>query len=379
MKQIIKNLMKHTRHAELVSASHSVILRCQRHSPIRCWYNFKASLRVAKNLKLAPSLALPLKGRGKSASSAIPTSKSIKVVPMSTDRAMCVAHDKNLSSYRLNVLETDNTPTLSRICKFAYRSLTNSTLSQRERVKYGFTLAEVFSPCRKVKLNFGFTLVEVLITLGIIGVVAAVTLPSLIQNYQKHVTENKLKKVYSQLLQVNQLALNDFGPSEYWDYSLTGEEFFEKYYVPYMKLQKFKTNMKILLNSRIYSAIDTGSDDRNRNNYGSRWISADGICYNIHKNNQFLFLEVDFKCLQGSKRIIGKDIFDIAEFWAYGPKKMVVPKYKSTHGEKYLNEELRNEAKEVCKSWYSVAWPGPCFTIFVHDGMKFKNDYPIKF
>ncbi len=39
------------RHAELVSASQFVILRCQRHSPIRCWYNFKASLRVANNLK----------------------------------------------------------------------------------------------------------------------------------------------------------------------------------------------------------------------------------------------------------------------------------------------------------------------------------------
>lgn len=30
-----------------------------------------------------------------------------------------------------------------------------------------------------------FTLVEVLITLGIIGVVAALTLPALIENYQK--------------------------------------------------------------------------------------------------------------------------------------------------------------------------------------------------
>ena len=31
----------------------------------------------------------------------------------------------------------------------------------------------------------GFTLAEVLITLGIIGVVAAMTLPGLVQNYQK--------------------------------------------------------------------------------------------------------------------------------------------------------------------------------------------------
>ena len=39
-----------------------------------------------------------------------------------------------------------------------------------------------------------FTLAEVLITLGIIGVVAAMTLPTLIQNHQKQVYVNGLKK-----------------------------------------------------------------------------------------------------------------------------------------------------------------------------------------
>ena len=42
----------------------------------------------------------------------------------------------------------------------------------------------------------GFTLAEVLITLGIIGVVAALTLPSLITNYRKKQTVAQLKKVY---------------------------------------------------------------------------------------------------------------------------------------------------------------------------------------
>lgn len=39
-----------------------------------------------------------------------------------------------------------------------------------------------------------FTLAEVLITLGIIGVVAAMTMPTLIQNYQKKVWAIQLKK-----------------------------------------------------------------------------------------------------------------------------------------------------------------------------------------
>ena len=42
-----------------------------------------------------------------------------------------------------------------------------------------------------------FTLAEVLITLGIIGVVASLTLPTLIQNYQKTVWVNQLKKTIS--------------------------------------------------------------------------------------------------------------------------------------------------------------------------------------
>ena len=46
-----------------------------------------------------------------------------------------------------------------------------------------------------------FTLAEVLITLGIIGVVAAMTLPVLTQKYQKMVLKNQYKKVYSTLSQ----------------------------------------------------------------------------------------------------------------------------------------------------------------------------------
>ena len=47
-----------------------------------------------------------------------------------------------------------------------------------------------------------FTLAEVLITLGVIGVVAAMTMPAVIKNYKKHVTETKLKSAYSQISQL---------------------------------------------------------------------------------------------------------------------------------------------------------------------------------
>ena len=59
------------------------------------------------------------------------------------------------------------------------------------------------------KLN-AFTLAEVLITLGIIGVVAAMTLPTLIQNHQKQVYATQLKKsinVFENML--NQMKVNE--------------------------------------------------------------------------------------------------------------------------------------------------------------------------
>ena len=43
-----------------------------------------------------------------------------------------------------------------------------------------------------IKKFKAFTLAEVLITIGIIGIVAALTLPTLIGNYRKSAVENKL-------------------------------------------------------------------------------------------------------------------------------------------------------------------------------------------
>ena len=54
-----------------------------------------------------------------------------------------------------------------------------------------------------------FTLAEVLITLGIIGVVAALTMPALIANYKKQQTIVQLKKAYTTLAQGFKLAQVD--------------------------------------------------------------------------------------------------------------------------------------------------------------------------
>lgn len=66
-------------------------------------------------------------------------------------------------------------------------------------------------------MKFGFTLAEVLITLGVIGVVAVMTMPTLIQNHQKQETVTKLKKVYSLVNQAIKMSEAEYGDIEHWD------------------------------------------------------------------------------------------------------------------------------------------------------------------
>lgn len=61
------------------------------------------------------------------------------------------------------------------------------------------------------KTTWAFTLAEVLITLGIIGIVAAMTIPTLIANYQKTQYVTGLKKAYAEVTEALKLMANDKG------------------------------------------------------------------------------------------------------------------------------------------------------------------------
>ena len=103
----------------------------------------------------------------------------------------------------------------------------------------------------------GFTLAEVLITLGIIGVVAALTLPSLIQKNNNKVVETRLKKFYSTMNQAIMMAEVDYGDKKIWYEDVAGaeidkdgnpvpgssqaEKWFNKYLAPYLKIVKTET------------------------------------------------------------------------------------------------------------------------------------------
>ncbi len=88
----------------------------------------------------------------------------------------------------------------------------------------GFTLAEGATHVAMLAdiRRYAFTLAEVLVTLGIIGVVAAMTMPVLIGNYQKKVLNDQFKKSYSLVQQAWRKAEVSLGYTPecfYWEKS----------------------------------------------------------------------------------------------------------------------------------------------------------------
>lgn len=98
---------------------------------------------------------------------------------------------------------------------------------------------------RVFRKKLGFTLAEVLITLGIIGVVAAMTIPTLITNAQKHAAVSGLMEADSIINQAIRKSIYDTdesGAGEL-DTSLPIQEFAERYFTPYLKVARICTKM----------------------------------------------------------------------------------------------------------------------------------------
>ena len=98
-----------------------------------------------------------------------------------------------------------------------------------------------------MKKSLAFTLAEVLITLGIVGVIAAISIPMLITATQKKVAETKLKHFYSEINNVMRLSANDNGVDiDGWvvrDKSYNEAELrdlINTYFAPYLKISYMK-------------------------------------------------------------------------------------------------------------------------------------------
>ncbi len=145
-----------------------------------------------------------------------------------------------------------------------------------------------------------FTLAEVLITLGIIGIVAAMTLPSLVGKYQKKVTVERLKKVYTVLSQAVLMSVKDHEAIEYWNFELSSQEFMDTYLKPYFQnIASEITSSDTAKNSKKYALADGTTF--------SGWMFKNPNPAN-HDITTFYRLEVDINGEQ-KPNLAGRDIF----------------------------------------------------------------------
>lgn len=270
--------------------------------------------------------------------------------------------------------------------------------------KFGFTLAEgathVNSPQTKAK--FGFTLAEVLITLGIIGVVAAITIPNLIANQQKKAIGSQIAEAQSILTQaVRQYTANtdEEGSSEF-DTTLSPQAFAEKYFKPYLKIARICTRIEdgCWKTGDFYGYYDLAGHKMTNVPYSI--VLNNGMVLGFSKidgtNLVSIFVDVNG---QSKRNVLGKDVFS---FYPYNSANLCntgTEKYKNikngiypggfdncgTPHVAYSREELltatnilRN-CNKVGLVGYSGNRPGlgaGCAAVIFKDGWKISNDYP---
>ena len=239
---------------------------------------------------------------------------------------------------------------------------------------------------------FGFTLAEVLITLGIIGVVAAITMPALIQNYKKHVVVNQLKKAYSEISQAIKLAEIDYGSMETWDlsdFSSMRERnvyFGKNYLLPHIKTTKFcEAASKECWAEKTYNL--NGSIAYNLaepNIYHSAFTTASGysVYMWIHGNGTGMWYVVDINGLKEPNRF-GRDIFALTANWGKTTlKKGIYPAgidiAPSVTRENIINGDLPDSANGSyrCKKTNGIYAGVYCGALIMLDGWKISDDYP---
>ena len=225
-----------------------------------------------------------------------------------------------------------------------------------------------------MKNNFkektAFTLAEVLITLGIIGIVSAMTIPTLINNYQKKVTVNKLKQAYSLLKQAVQLSEVENGFKETWNFSFeedtryeANKRIAETYFIPYLKTSK---------------KYEQGQGHQFKYLGGLDWLSfepifsftlTNGMTVFIHTQDTWVPIYVDINA-GSAPNIVGKDVF---VFELHKTSKRGLDLYgDNTNNTDELMERIVTEC-----SHSDMGRPGhTCGALIKYSGWKITDDYP---
>lgn len=218
----------------------------------------------------------------------------------------------------------------------------------------------------------GFTIAEVLITLGIIGIVVSMTLPMLIEKHKKQETSAKLKKFYTTMQQAIMMSEIDNSDMRYWDFDTTGyknedgnkdhaktaelcEKFFNRYLKKYLKHYFYEKGLN--------TSDENGSTIFRTN----RIIFYDGTIAYLNAGSCYdLLFDTN-----GDKKPnkYGQDQFAFY-ICPYGQSGKLNPNEKITTSAN-SNSNTREQAYEYCKQNGYF-----CARLLQIDNWEFKNDYP---
>lgn len=200
----------------------------------------------------------------------------------------------------------------------------------------------------KVKLR-AFTLAEVLITLGIIGVVAAMTIPTLITNHQKRQTVVKLQRAISVLNQSYRLAYDDVGEvTQEEAFSMGSEEYFKKFWAPYIKVHMYCKDYKSCGYKRNnFTTPNPGTKPMIVTGMGTSFITTDGIFYNIRVAGGSGIVSEILVDLNGAKEPnkLGKDVFVLVRQNSEAKGAVVVPDCSGEDSE-FINKDCSNDSDQ---------------------------------
>lgn len=151
----------------------------------------------------------------------------------------------------------------------------------------------------------GFTLAEVLITLAIIGVVAALTIPSVVKNYKATELESQFKKAYSEASQaVLRMQVQEGG--EAYNFSDDVNEFRNKFMEYFSVLNYCKTSC---FDPDIYKTYNRNSASTHL--FIRSFIVKNGMVFSFHKgpNTNNIYISVDINGYKKSPNLWGHDVF----------------------------------------------------------------------
>ena len=230
-----------------------------------------------------------------------------------------------------------------------------------------------------------FTLAEVLITLGIIGVVAAMTMPSLIANYQKKQTVTQLKKAYSELSQALKMSETEYGTMDSWDFSHFESQdermndFTSRYLIPNLKILKtcvpsssecWADNILALNKKLIHSYLINGIH--------ASFVTVSGYSVYYWPDDTGVWFLIDINGLK-KPNIVGRDIFRFRLGIDDGnnAKNYALNPYGADRKLYYKNDLINGNSNGGCNKDNSSIYAGDtCAALIMYNNWEITKDYP---